>query len=120
MMHNDPPILLAGILGLPPPAAAVLCGVVVLRLFFLYQDGSNRFSRALWIPAAWLFIISSRPLSVWLGLAPNIDSPAAYLEGSPIDRVLYAVLLISGVSVLVKRGQRVAAILLRSLPILLF
>ena len=116
---SDSPIL-AGMLGLPPIVYAVVFGAGILYLFFVDKNRIVRTSNALWIPTVWLFIISSRPISLWLGLAPTIDSPAAYLDGSPVDRIIYIILLISGLWVLAQRSQRVVVLLQRNIPILMF
>lgn len=77
-------------------------------------------SRALWIPAVWLFLISSRGVSLWLGMAPNVDTPEVYFDGSPIDRAVFLVLLAAGIAVIVARAQKVGPLLRANAPILLF
>jgi O-antigen ligase len=54
---------------------------------------------ALWIPAFWIGIIGSRPISAWLGLG----GAANELDGSPADRLLYTVLIFAALVVLVRR-----------------
>ena len=66
--------------------------VGIIGLFSLVRDNGTRTSKALWIPVAWLFINSSRPGSMWLGVLgigspfSGLDQAQAYLEGSPTDR----------------------------------
>jgi exopolysaccharide production protein ExoQ len=65
------------------------------------RDNSLRpeLSRALWIPTLWVGIISSRPLSMWLGFGGG----ASTMEGSPVDSLVFFVLIISGLFVLASR-----------------
>jgi O-antigen ligase len=93
------------------------CGIA--GLFFLDRDNSVRTSKALWLPVVYLWIIGSRPLSVWLG----IGSPAAadvQLDGSPVDRIFFAALLVAAICVLVHRGRRIFTFLNANLPILIY
>ena len=59
-------------------------------------------SRAVWIPCIWLFILGSRPISVWLSFSGpgGVD---AMMEGSPVDRIVYLILMIAGLAVVVYR-----------------
>jgi O-antigen ligase len=105
--------------------ATVIFVVGILGLFWLDRDDKSRPSKALWIPVAWLFINSSRPLSLWLsalGLWHAAPTSAAdmYLEGSPIDGSVFTLLLFAGLFVLVVRLQRVAPFLWRNVPILVY
>jgi len=103
-----------------PPLATAVFAIGVLGLFFLDRDTNIRTSRALWIPVVWLLINGSRPVSVWLGMAPQVQTPNQYLDGSPVDRLVYLVLLIAGLIVLVGRGRRVLEVLRKNGPILMF
>src|ERR1039457_268982 len=96
---------------------AFLIGIV--GLFFLTRDPTSRTSKGLWISVIWLGIGCSRPLTTWLQ-TPVQGSPEKYLEGSPLDRALFSVLLLAGLLVLMGRRQRVMAILNRNAPILIF
>jgi len=77
-------------------------------------------SHALWIPAAWLFSISSRPISSWLGMTPQLNSPTDYLDGSPIDRAVLTALLIAALLVVVSRMSKATPLLKKNAPILVF
>jgi exopolysaccharide production protein ExoQ len=103
-----------------PEIAAVVYGIGILALFLLDRDRDLRTSKALWIPVVWLFIIGSRPVSQWLNIAPATTSPDQYLDGSPLDRVVFAILLTIGLIVLFTRGRRVTTLLRSNWPILLF
>ena len=60
-------------------------------------------SWALWIPLVWIAIIGSRPISAWFGAEVEIRAPADYIEGSPLDRNVFMILLILGLLALWKR-----------------
>src|SRR5271157_787729 len=105
---------------MPPIVASVIFAIGILGLFYLDRDEDSRMSKALWIPAVWLFLIGSRGVSLWLGMAPTMDTPEAYLEGSPIDRAVWMVLLAAGFGVVVGRAKKVGPLLRRGAPIFLF
>ena len=84
--------------------------VGILGLFFLNRDPEEKTSKALWIPVVWLLIIGSRPVSVWLQMAPP-SSADQYLDGSPLDRNVYIGLLALGLIVLFNRRTAVAKLL---------
>ena len=87
----------------------------IAGLFYLNRDRSRRVSKCLWLPVMWLWIIGSRPVSVWLGITPA-DSDF----GSPWDAVIFAALLAAGIVVLLNRSKRLTASLKASWPILLY
>lgn len=97
----------------------------ILGLFWLDHRREEHTSVALWIPVLWLFINGSRPVSTWLamfGLAapPTGDVQTQYLDGSPIDRVVYVSLLVLAIIALVCGRRRVGSILRNNGIILLF
>ena len=57
-------------------------------------------SNALWIPLIWLLIIGSRPVSFWLGVQATGNQE---LEGSPLERMLFLLLIVAGLLVLIRR-----------------
>jgi len=103
-----------------PIVASVVVAAAISGLFYLDRDEGSRMSKALWIPAMWLFVVSSRPLSMWLGMAPTFDSTEAYAEGSPLDRAVLLALLLAGLGVLFKRMDSVGPLLRRNWPIVAF
>jgi exopolysaccharide production protein ExoQ len=105
---------------MPQAVATVIYVVGILGLFYLDRDEDSRMSKALWIPAVWLFLTSSRGVSLWLGMAPSLDTPDAYLEGSPIDRAVFMGLLIAALAVVLSRMDHVGSLLRQNGPILLF
>src|SRR5882672_10770903 len=107
---------------MPPAIASIIFTIGILGLFYLDRHEDSRVSKALWIPAVWLFLISSRPASLWLGMEPNFKgvATAAYLEGSPIDRNVFIFLLLAALAVLVARSGRVGSLLRKNILILLY
>lgn len=103
-----------------PQIATIVYAAAILGLFMLDRDRQARFSKALWIPVVWLLINGSRPVSQWLQVGPTMDSPDAYLNGSPLDALVFTILLAVGFFVLVRRKRRVGKILRANLPIVLF
>ena len=104
---------------MPPLIAAIIFVAGIVALFVLERDPKTPSSWALWLPNAWFLIAGSRPVSAWIGVAPN-RAIEQYLEGSPLDRNIYAFLLTAGIVVLVGRRAAVTMILRRNWPILLF
>jgi O-antigen ligase len=99
--------------------ATLIFAVGIIALFVLDRDPRARTSSALWIPVAWLLIGGSRPVSVWLNIGPQ-SSPEQYLEGSPIDRGIYMVLLSAGLIVLLGRMRSVSRLVKENGPIVIF
>jgi exopolysaccharide production protein ExoQ len=96
---------------MPPIVATLICMIGIAGLFYLDRRNGPRVSKALWIPALWLFIISSRPVSMWFGMTPNFSMDAdptnVYVEGSPVDRAVCMFLMLAALAVLFRRADRV-------------
>jgi O-antigen ligase len=103
-----------------PGIATVVCGIVVLGLFWLDRDQKARTSGALWIPVVWLSLAGSRSVTQWLQTADPMTSPDQVLEGSPMDALVYMGLLAVGLVALLNRRSQVATLLRANGPILLF
>jgi exopolysaccharide production protein ExoQ len=101
--------------------ALLIFGVGIAGLFYLDRDKSERISKALWLPVAWIAIAGSRPVSFWFGIvddsAGNIGST---LDGSPVDAAIFQVLILAGLIVLYRRSSRASAVLKASAPVLLY
>jgi O-antigen ligase len=87
---------------MPPVLALTLCLSFSLVLLVRESYQQKNVSRAVWIPCIWLLILGSRPISMWLGLGGQgaFDS---MMEGSPVDRTIYLVLMLLGLVVVIKR-----------------
>ena len=95
--------------------------LVILGLFWLDREKNSRTSPGLWVSVVWVSLACSRSVTEWLGMeAAPIDSVNQALEGSPIDRLVYAGLLAVGLIVLANRRRQVWALLRVNIPILVF
>jgi len=93
---------------MPSQAALALFLAFIGWLFVrdIRQRDRQKVSPMGWLPLAWVFILGSRPLSLWLSQGGNFDSPEEYLEGNQMDRLLFAGLIVAGVAVVAaRRGQ---------------
>jgi exopolysaccharide production protein ExoQ len=82
-------------------ASSLAFFVFAVFIFWLFVNDSKRrqgISAALWIPLLWLSIIGSRFISTWLG-----SQSEDVLEGSPLDRMVFLVLIVAAFIVLFKR-----------------
>jgi len=89
-----------------PPQVATAIAILLIVLLFRAEGTleEHGVSRALWVPYAWMFLSGSRYVSQWLNPAASLGSAEAYLEGSPLDRVVFLVLIILGVVILIRRN----------------
>jgi O-antigen ligase len=87
-----------------PPFLAL---VIVLMLMFplLWRESRVRpgVSAASWIPTVWLLINGSRSVGQWLNLTAPVHAADAYVDGSPVDRMVFLFLMLSSMAVLVYR-----------------
>jgi O-antigen ligase len=86
---------------MPPQLALIACLMAVLWLWWRDHRNNPTLSAALWVPIAWFSIIGSRFPSEWLG--ESTQTTEVLVEGSPLDRNVFLVLLVLGVVVLLKR-----------------
>jgi exopolysaccharide production protein ExoQ len=105
---------------MPSEIATFVCALVVVILFWLDRRPKVPTSRALWLPLVWLWLAGTRSVSQWLSMDPIIDSPDQVLEGSPLDRLVYAGLLTVGIAVLAQRRTQVGKLLRANGPIVWF
>src|ERR1700751_273977 len=101
--------------------ATIVYTLGILGLFLLDRDKNRRASGTLWIPVVWLALGASRNFSEWLE-AHSISSISAdhYLEGSPLDAVIFAGLELAAVVVLAVRHARSSAFLRSNGPLVVF
>jgi O-antigen ligase len=103
-----------------PLIAAVVYTLGILTLFALDRDRKVRTSKALWLPVIWIWIVGSRPVSAWLGISPSVATASQMLEGSPLDALVFAILLAAGIIVLICRSNRTRTLLKANWTILLY
>jgi len=85
-----------------PPQIALLISLLLI-VYLLRRDRKRieGISNAVWIPFIWMFLSGSRYVSQWLDL--STPSGSTILEGSPVDRAVFTLLIVAGVLVLRKR-----------------
>ena len=89
---------------MPPRLALLLTALFILGLFIRDIRQRPNVSSALWIPYIWIMIISSRSVSQWMYLGPPVGTQAGNLvEGTPLDRTVFLLLIVAGSLVLWKR-----------------
>ena len=86
---------------MPPQLALYLSLGFTCWLFYRYREREAGVSIALWIPLAWLVILSSRPVSAWMGAGETTADQQ--LDGSPLDSLIFLALIAAGATVLSKR-----------------
>lgn len=104
---------------MPPRLAATLVVAGILGILWLTRDRNPRPSLALWIPVFWFGLACSRTVSDWLHPGGSAISTDAVMEGSPLDRAVYILLLAAGLAVLCTR-RKALGILLANWPLLSF
>lgn len=102
-----------------PLIASLIYACGIAGLFYLDRDKSVRTSKALWLPVVYLLVLGSRPVSVWLGIGPPAGSDVQ-LDGSPLDRLFFAALILGAIGVLIYRGRRVWPFVKSNGPILVY
>jgi len=104
---------------MPPWIASIIVSCGILGLFWLDRDRDAKPSPALWIPIAWLALACSRPISIWFDVGTSLSADQVS-EGSPVDRLVYLVLIVVGLVVVATRQRRVATLLRLNGPVVLF
>lgn len=106
---------------MPPPVALSLCILFILYLLKIEHDRKNDVSFSLWIPTIWFMIIGTKMVYHWLNPTPfAIDASDSELEGNPVDRPIFAILILVGILILLKRRISWSEVLRKNLWILLF
>jgi O-antigen ligase len=88
-----------------PQIALLACLVFILVLLIQDNRLKSDVSTALWIPTVWMLIIGSRVISQWLSINEGYyPSESDFVDGSPLDRNIYIVLMVTALVVLISRG----------------
>ena len=104
-----------------PALASLICGIAIAGLLFLDRGEKPRVSWALVIPAVWMFLNTTHPLSFWLGMTPpGSYTTEAYVEGNPFDRNVALVLQLAALIVLCRKSTKVGAILRKNRLLLVY
>ncbi len=88
---------------MPPFLALFLTVTFAVFLFWRDSRQTVAMSTALWIPLVWVLITGSRFVSEWFDPNACFNATAMTVqEGSPVDRVVFLLLILGGVYVLYK------------------
>ena len=105
---------------MPPQVATLICVLCIAYLLWIDRKRIDGVSRAIWIPLIWMFLAGSRYVSEWLDLSPAAATAEGYSEGSPLDRIVFLVLILAGVRVLLLRRLNWSSVVIRNKWIWLF
>ena len=95
---------------MPPIIALFLCISFIALCFKMELSRKKSVSNLLWLPFIWYLIVSSRPISSWFGGGGGNSSSDYYLEGSPLDRNVFIILIIIAIILLVRRNIKLTNI----------
>src|SRR5581483_4424116 len=96
---------------MPPLIATAICGISIAGLFYLDRGEKPRVSKGLVLPALWLFLNTTHPLSWWLGMQSNVGMSNSYVDGNPFDRNVIILLQVAALVVLSKNSAKIGAML---------
>lgn len=86
---------------------AQLASLLTLWLMFILLRRDLRekqnVTNAIWIPTAWILIITTRAVTTWLGMFGINVGGGSLEEGSPVDALVFFVLIVAGLRVLWRR-----------------
>jgi O-antigen ligase len=87
---------------MPPKVALFLCFGFIAVLFKMDPRSKREVSGAIWVPLFWTLIIASRMVGQWLGGSESM-SGGALADGSPLDRNVFLLLIVSAFVILMMR-----------------
>jgi exopolysaccharide production protein ExoQ len=102
-----------------PSVASLIFACGIAGLYYLDRDKDLKTSKVLWIPVVWLWLIGSRGPTIWLGVAPSAGTDTQ-LDGTPLDRIIYFLIIAVGVVALVLRGSKVLSTIRKNVPLVLY
>jgi exopolysaccharide production protein ExoQ len=108
------------VLHLPPFIASILCLIGIVGLFVFGREPEIQTSPALWLPLIYFLIVGSRPVSIWLGMRSTATVQDIYMQGSPVDRIVFLAFLAAGIAILLSRREQASLLLQLNVPILLY
>jgi exopolysaccharide production protein ExoQ len=89
---------------MPPVLALLLCLGFLWWLLRRDPAKKSKTSLALWVPLTWIFIVGSRLPSQWFGGGQTDSALESLQEGNPLDRTIFAVLILLAVGILMSRS----------------
>jgi exopolysaccharide production protein ExoQ len=93
---------------MPPRLALILTVGFIVFLFRRDFRQKPNVTRALWLPVIWVFIVCTRYVSLWLGLAGFHVGATSLEDGSPLDALVFLILIFAAMRVLSKRQFELA------------
>lgn len=91
---------------MPKELALFLFGAFIVWLFIRDRKLRPMTSGGLWLTLIWIVIIGTKPVSYWFGAEIESEEAFNYLEGSPLDRNVFLLLIVTGIAVLARRNIR--------------
>lgn len=88
---------------MPPQLALFACVCCIAWLLVNDRRWHRGLSLGSWLPLIWMLIVGSRPVSLWLSPSLQVEATDTYLEGSPLDRTYYLIMILFGIAILVRR-----------------
>jgi exopolysaccharide production protein ExoQ len=87
-----------------PNVALVAClFFIACCIYIVEKEEKHKILWSLWIPLIWICILGSRNVSLFINYNAGLVKPEDYLEGSPLDRFLYGILIFLSIIVLLNR-----------------
>ncbi len=108
---------------MPPQFATLISFLFIIYLFLIDRKKIvEGVSRAVYIPFFWMLLAGSRSVSQWLNLGAPIGftTTDVYLEGNPVDRVVFLFLIVIGVWILYRRHLNLRILLHKNIWIILY
>lgn len=95
---------------MPPQLASLLAWGIVFYLFRRDLRETQQATRAVWIPTIWVLILTTRAVTSWLSLFGINVGGSSLEEGSPVDALVFVVLIFAGLRVLWQRRVTLGAV----------
>jgi exopolysaccharide production protein ExoQ len=104
---------------LSPTLGLLIYLFLIMLLLYFEPTDEGAIAPALWLPTIWFLIVASRLPSQWFSLSSTL-SIAAYEDGSPLDRIIYLLLILLGICTLVARRIQLPEIIKRNSVLTIF
>jgi len=105
---------------MPSQIALIICLIYIFLLLKIDIKESENVSNFIWLPVIWMFISGSRYISHWLNLTSSINYSMDVMEGSPIDRIVFFLMILMGMFILLNRKVSWGRLISQNICIFLF
>lgn len=92
---------------MPPLVVLAICMIYILIVNKIVLEEKKAFSFSKIVPFLWFVFISTRSLDQWINPTGIGEENFTLEEGNPLNRYTYFILLIFGVSILIKRHIKI-------------